>query len=63
MLYFPFYFWRTGSGRTGVVIAIDAMLDMMRGPEGKVGIYDFVKKMREIRRQMVESEVSKTISL
>ncbi|XP_071950065.1 receptor-type tyrosine-protein phosphatase kappa-like [Antedon mediterranea] len=44
-----------GAGRTGTVIAIAAMFDMSR-EEGKVDVFNFVRKMRQNRTQMVQTE-------
>ncbi|XP_071954377.1 receptor-type tyrosine-protein phosphatase T-like [Antedon mediterranea] len=44
-----------GVGRTGIVITIDAMLDMAEEKD-KIDVYNFVKEMRENKLNMVQTQ-------
>ncbi|XP_071950746.1 receptor-type tyrosine-protein phosphatase T-like [Antedon mediterranea] len=44
-----------GAGRTGTVIAISAMLDMLKQKQS-VDVFNFVKRMRDKRIQMVQTQ-------
>ncbi|XP_078324907.1 receptor-type tyrosine-protein phosphatase alpha-like [Crassostrea virginica] len=44
-----------GVGRTGTFLAVDSLLESGR-KSGKVNIFDYVKKMRECRMNMVQTE-------
>eukprot|EP00069_Balaena_mysticetus_P012170 bmy_01366T0 len=48
-----------GVGRTGTFIVIDAMMDMMHA-EQKVGVFDFVSRIRNQRPQMVQTDMQYT---
>lgn len=61
--YFIFIFFNSaGVGRTGVFITLSIVLERMRY-EGVVDIFQTVKMLRTQRPAMVQTEVSKTVSL
>lgn len=49
-----------GVGRTGTFLAVDALLDNGR-KTGQVNVFDYVRKMRECRMNMVQTEVGQTM--
>uniref|UniRef100_A0A8C7KGE4 protein-tyrosine-phosphatase n=1 Tax=Oncorhynchus kisutch TaxID=8019 RepID=A0A8C7KGE4_ONCKI len=50
-----------GVGRTGTFIVIDAMVDMMH-VEQRLDVFGFVTRIREQRSQLVQTDVSMTLS-
>lgn len=49
-----------GVGRTGTFLAMDALLENGR-KTGQVNVFEYVRKMRESRMNMVQTEVGQEI--
>lgn len=49
-----------GVGRTGTFLAVDALLENGR-KTGQVNVFEYVRKMRECRMNMVQTEVGQTM--
>ena len=52
-----FEFSSDGAGRSGVYIAIDANIELCE-EDGVFDVYGYLKKMRGLRRGLVETQVS-----
>ena len=52
-----FEFYSDGGGRSGVYIAIDANIELCE-EDGVFDVYGYLKKMRGLRRGLVETQVS-----
>ena len=49
-------FYSDGAGRSGVYIAIDANIELCE-EDGVFDVYGYLKKMRGLRRGLVETQV------